>query len=148
MTLLLQVESSCSWQSNALRESTLDTVAGHFSPDGSDHRPAGGTPENDGTVSCYGLGLPETFGTSSQSLELSRPTPSQMMKRMRQRKAMSGQGHSCAVCGRWFAFNADMVRHHRIHTGEKPFKCPLCPYQGAQKGNLTVHMRSVHRHYV
>ena len=36
---------------------------------------------------------------------------------------------------------SNLVRHHRVHSGEKPFACQHCPYQTAQKGDLTKHVR-------
>jgi KRAB domain-containing zinc finger protein len=32
--------------------------------------------------------------------------------------------------------------HSRVHTGEKPFKCPLCNYSGRQNEQLVSHMRT------
>lgn len=30
--------------------------------------------------------------------------------------------YQCKVCGKGFAIPARLARHHRVHTGEKPFK--------------------------
>ena len=34
----------------------------------------------------------------------------------------------------------NMKNHFRKHTGEKPFKCHLCPYRAVQKGNVKRHI--------
>lgn len=54
-------------------------------------------------------------------------------------------GLSCSFCGKLFVYPKDVRRHERIHTGEKPFSCPLCPYKAAQKGNVKQHMIHVHK---
>lgn len=30
--------------------------------------------------------------------------------------------YQCKICGKGFAIPARLARHHRVHTGEKPFK--------------------------
>lgn len=32
----------------------------------------------------------------------------------------------------------------RTHTGDKPWKCPLCPHSTSQSDNLKLHMRKDH----
>ncbi|KAA0202710.1 hypothetical protein HAZT_HAZT000646 [Hyalella azteca] len=49
-------------------------------------------------------------------------------------------GLSCHFCGKWFMYPKDIRRHLRVHTGEKPFACPLCPYRASQKGNVKQHL--------
>ena len=53
-------------------------------------------------------------------------------------------GSTCHICGKWFLLPKDLRRHVRIHTGEKPFKCPVCPYRAAVKGNVKQHVLNTH----
>ncbi|KAK7073814.1 hypothetical protein SK128_009162 [Halocaridina rubra] len=53
--------------------------------------------------------------------------------------------HSCPVCGRMVLFRSEFEKHMRTHTGEKPFGCHLCSYRSAQRSNLNVHLKSVHK---
>lgn len=52
--------------------------------------------------------------------------------------------HVCPDCGKRFQSRKDVKRHHLIHTGEKPFLCPHCPYKGRQMGALKSHFLNKH----
>ena len=58
-----------------------------------------------------------------------------MLRHSNQRK------YSCSKCSKSFYGKRDLYTHNRIHTGEKPFKCHICSYACAIKGNLTKHMK-------
>ena len=47
----------------------------------------------------------------------------------------------CTTCGKKFHRNNDLIKHERIHTGERPFICKVCGRGFAQICNLNKHER-------
>ncbi|XP_069836845.1 oocyte zinc finger protein XlCOF7.1-like isoform X2 [Dendropsophus ebraccatus] len=47
----------------------------------------------------------------------------------------------CSVCCKTFTQNADLIRHSRVHTGERPFLCAECGKCFTQKSALVYHKR-------
>ena len=78
-----------------------------------------------------GIPIPFVPESTSESLALypRGPRPKQRLPKR----------HVCKFCAKQFQSNGDLLRHTRIHTGEKPYKCDLCGKQFTQKGNMDAH---------
>nr|XP_008115359.1 PREDICTED: zinc finger protein 24 [Anolis carolinensis] len=48
--------------------------------------------------------------------------------------------HLCKECGKGFRKKWDLIRHERIHTGEKPYQCPECGNSFNRNATLTKHL--------
>ena len=51
---------------------------------------------------------------------------------------------ACNYCRKVFPTKSQIVRHSRIHTGEKPFGCFFCQFKFTQKNHLFRHCKYKH----
>ena len=56
-------------------------------------------------------------------------------------KRKRGQ-HECGVCEKVFGSQADLARHMRTHTNEKPYECDVCEKRFRISSNLRRHVRT------
>ncbi|XP_069821063.1 oocyte zinc finger protein XlCOF22-like [Dendropsophus ebraccatus] len=56
-------------------------------------------------------------------------------------KQQKKRPHLCSECGKCFTRKSVLVKHLRIHTGEKPFLCSECGKSFIQKSDLVIHQR-------
>ena len=47
--------------------------------------------------------------------------------------------HSCKTFGKYFPTKSKLIRHERIHTGEKLYKCVICEKTFSDGFNLANH---------
>ncbi|XP_042573584.1 BCL6A transcription repressor b [Cyprinus carpio] len=52
-----------------------------------------------------------------------------------------GKPYKCDRCQAMFCYNANLVSHKSVHTGEKPYRCSVCGAQFNRPANLKTHSR-------
>lgn len=57
----------------------------------------------------------------------------------------SNRKFACDECGKAFFSTTLLKQHIRVHTREKPYKCPLCNHRCAIKQNVLKHAAVVHK---
>ena len=95
---------------------------------------------------------PPIFQTSDPSLldlrhkrQVQKPPPLHSSSGLNREEDL--EGRSCRYCnhvahGR--NWRQDLARHVLKHTGEKPFKCPVCPHRSTRAFNLRIHLQKIH----
>lgn len=57
---------------------------------------------------------------------------------------LEATSHKCDVCDKSFTRRAHLLRHVRLHTGEKPYACPICSKRFNRSEPRNVHMNKEH----
>jgi uncharacterized Zn-finger protein len=52
--------------------------------------------------------------------------------------------HACLQCDKKFNDKRKYLIHQRVHSGEKPFMCPICSIRMARLDNLNAHTKKTH----
>ncbi|MEE6483351.1 hypothetical protein FKM82_013521 [Ascaphus truei] len=86
------------------------------------HLPKSCIPENRLNASTSGVNSSDTI-TNPVKLKILRP-------------------YKCSECERAFSVKTYLIKHKRIHTGERPYKCSVCGKDFTQKSTLNVHFRT------
>ncbi|ORY20087.1 hypothetical protein LY90DRAFT_434650, partial [Neocallimastix californiae] len=47
----------------------------------------------------------------------------------------------CDICFKSFSRKYDLIRHRRIHTGDKPYKCKVCGKGFTRSDHRDLHIR-------
>ncbi|NXC22395.1 ZN287 protein, partial [Corythaeola cristata] len=64
-----------------------------------------------------------------------------LLARQQSQARKSNGSFICPACGKGLAHHAALLRHQRLHTGERPFQCPACGKSFNEKSNLNKHYR-------
>lgn len=84
----------------------------------------------------FSSSLPQPQNAAATDTDVEHFTP-----RTRGRRGAKYQ-NQCSTCGKYFKKPSDLIRHVRIHTGEKPFRCEVCSREFTVKSTLDSHHKT------
>ncbi|KAG8448372.1 hypothetical protein GDO86_015455 [Hymenochirus boettgeri] len=50
--------------------------------------------------------------------------------------------YKCSACDKSFTVKSNLIKHYRIHTGERPYKCTQCSKSFSRNSHLITHQRT------
>jgi hypothetical protein len=80
------------------------------------------------------------YQTETEAIEL--PDDEIEMKRLETDPDVSTR--CCSICGYQGKWVSEMIRHKRVHTNERPFKCKFCNRTSKWKADLIRHVAKTH----
>ena len=112
--------------------------------------PFQGTCVNSGNSRCldipsYGVNLSASDSSTSEGSTTTNNTTSNA-KSSGESVTPSGSRRllECEHCHKQFTSRFNLQRHQLIHTGAKPYECPLCHQRFNQSGHVKTHLRTRH----
>uniref|UniRef100_A0A914YNP1 C2H2-type domain-containing protein n=1 Tax=Panagrolaimus superbus TaxID=310955 RepID=A0A914YNP1_9BILA len=82
------------------------------------------------------------YQTETEAIEL--PDDEIEMKRLETDPDVSTR--CCSICGYQGKWVSEMIRHKRVHTNERPFKCKYCNRTSKWKADLIRHVAIILKH--
>ncbi|VDK44786.1 unnamed protein product [Anisakis simplex] len=77
----------------------------------------------------------ESFPVVVENLKQQEAVTSESQQNIRNRRRLV----CCSICGKAFGKCSDLLRHYRVHSGNRPFSCNRCHKNFAWKSSLKLH---------
>lgn len=111
-------------------------------------------PKNLSETSSINTHLEQLLGPLKQGMTIAKSSLNQAPPESRSRgrgvhqfPPTEGPGvFSCKTCGKVYRWRRTLLYHVRFECGKEPmFQCPYCPLRSKRKGNISAHIKYLHR---